>query len=360
MYHHSPTGISPVLQVHPSRLCNIACAHCYSLSGPGAREEIAWDILSTCIEDAADLGYEQMAVSGGEPLLYKPLDTLLSHAKKHGMVTTLTSNGMLLKQDRWEPLAPFVDIVAISMDGTAPEHDQMRGLAGAFDRTVGNLHVLQSSKVPYGFIFTLTQYNVDSLEFVVRLAAEHGARSVQVHPLTLHGRAKRLLPSARPDTTELLVALMEARRLGEDLGVKVHVDAITSSQLLQYHDYVVPERPVKQLSTIAPVLIVRANAEVLPLTHEVDAALTLGSLHTACLSRLAEAWMSAGHGDTLAAACEQTWNDLTRSTEEMAFYWYEEVAMRTKKYAKLPTVISDDAINREPLSGLVSVSKRPD
>lgn len=333
MYSQSPTGIAPVLQVHPSRRCNIACAHCYSLSGPGAREEISWEILATCIEDAVDLGYEQIAVSGGEPLLYKPLAKLLSHAREHGMVVTLTSNGMLITPDLWEPLAPLVDVVAISIDGTALEHDQMRGLDGAFDCTVANLKVLHSSKVPFGFIFTLTQHNVGSLEFVVRLAAEHGARSVQVHPLTLHGRAKRMLSSAQPDSTELLAALLEASRLGEDLGVSVHVDALTVSQLLKYRDHVVPQRPVKQLSAVAPVLIVQANAQVLPLTHEIDSTLTLGSLNAARLSLLAEAWIVAGCGDALAAACEQTWDDVTGLNQELALYWYEEVAMRTKGYA---------------------------
>ena len=49
--------------------------------------------------------------------------------------------------------------------------------------------MIRASGVPFGLIFTLTQHNAASLDFVVRLAAEHGARSVQVHPLTLHGRA---------------------------------------------------------------------------------------------------------------------------------------------------------------------------
>ena len=40
-----PTGVRPVLQVHPSRFCNLACAHCYTSSGPQAREELYAGLL---------------------------------------------------------------------------------------------------------------------------------------------------------------------------------------------------------------------------------------------------------------------------------------------------------------------------
>ena len=115
---------------------------------------------------------------------------------------------------------------------------------GAFARTVANLDVIALSGVPFGLIFTLTQHNVDSLEFVVRLAADTAPRSVQVHPLTLYGRAATTLPDSRPDATELLAALCEASRLGADLGVAVHLDALSRDQLFGYRAHLVPRRPV--------------------------------------------------------------------------------------------------------------------
>ena len=47
----SPTGIAPVLQLHPTRRCNIACAHCYSVSGPTARGELPPELLLGCLDD---------------------------------------------------------------------------------------------------------------------------------------------------------------------------------------------------------------------------------------------------------------------------------------------------------------------
>ena len=53
------------------------------------------NLLVGCLQDAKALGYRQLAVSGGEPLLYSELDALLANARDLGMLTTLTSNGML-------------------------------------------------------------------------------------------------------------------------------------------------------------------------------------------------------------------------------------------------------------------------
>lgn len=324
-----PTGIAPVLQVHPSRRCNLACAHCYTSSGPGAREELDIGLLGACLEDARAFGYRQLAVSGGEPLLYPSLAELLSRARALGMVTTVTTNGMLARRERWEPLAALVDLAAISIDGRPAEHDELRRAEGAFASAVAGMSVVRASGVPFGLIFTLTQHNVDSLEFVVRLAAEQGARRVQVHPLTLHGRARKMLSTARPDGLELTAALVEASRLGAELGVEVHVDALTIDQLAAHRAELVPRRPVTSLVDVAPVLVIEADASVMPLTHELNRDLRLGSAATARLSMLARDWLASGKADQLAATCERTWEELTSANDAPAYYWYDEVAARS-------------------------------
>ena len=330
MGENSPTGVAPVLQLHPTRLCNIACAHCYSGSGPTVRGELPLELLSDCLEAAAALGYRQLAVSGGEPLLYGSLPGLLAWARGLGMLTSVTTNGMLLTPRRWEPLAGLVDVLAISIDGTPEEHDLIRRKEGAFARTVANLELARDWGGPFGFIFTLTQHNVDSLEFVVRLAAAEGARSVQVHPLTLYGRAEETMSRARPDEIELAAALCEAAMLGHELGVVVHVDAVTADQLLGHRELLVPQRPVSRLIDVAPVLVVDADGIVIPMTHDVNSSLRLGSLHEKGLGTLAADWLATGAGDRLAVACEQAWVELTRGTPPLAVYWYDEVAAWTR------------------------------
>jgi hypothetical protein len=288
------------------------------------------ELLSECLDEAYALGYRQLAVSGGEPIIYRPLPELLARARELGMITTVTSNGMLLSPARWDPVAELVDVVAISIDGRPEEHDRIRGREGAFDRTVANLATVRSSGTPFGLIFTLTQHNVDSLDFVVRLAAREGARSVQVHPLTLHGRAAERMRGSRPDGVELAAALLGAALLGHELGIAVHVDAVTAEQLLVHFDALVPLRPVRQLVGVAPVLVVDPAGRVIPMTHEISRSLWLGSLFDARLADLAVDWLAAGGGDIVAESCEQTWAELTERRSPHAVHWYDEVAARTR------------------------------
>jgi Fe-coproporphyrin III synthase len=296
------------------------------------------ELLSECLGEAYALGYRQLAVSGGEPVIYRPLGALLARARELGMVTSVTSNGMLLGPARWDPLAELVDVLAISIDGTPDEHDRIRGRQGAFDRTVANLATVRSSETPFGFIFTLTQHNVDSLDFVVRLAAREGARSVQVHPLTLDGRAAERMRGSRPDGIELEAALLGAALLGRELGVAVHVDAVTAQQLLLHFDALVPLRPVRRLVDVAPVLVVDPAGRVIPMTHEISRSLWLGSLFDARLADLACDWIAAGGGDVLAESCEQTWAELTEGRTPHAVYWYDEVAARTRSRVRVLTL----------------------
>ncbi|WP_170174887.1 radical SAM protein [Undibacterium parvum] len=328
---NSPTGVAPVLQVHPTRLCNLACAHCYTSSGPGLRQQLDISMLRACLRDAAQLGYRQLAVSGGEPLLYPQLSGLLEQARALGMLTSITSNGMLATTERWATISPMLDLVAISIDGNPQEHDAIRAQHGAYAKTLNNLAVIRASGVPFGFIFTLTQYNVDSLEFIVKLAAEQGARSVQIHPLTLSGRAIDNLADARPDAQELFVGLAEAARLGQELGVAVHVDALSWQQVQSYRSHLVPQRPVTRLTAVAPVLVVQADGMLVPLTHDVSQRFWLGNLNQASLVSLAQNWLHSGSADQLALVCEQSWEQLSALERQQspAVYWYDVVAERS-------------------------------
>ena len=60
------TGARGVLQVHPTRRCNLTCAHCYSDSGPRAGDEMPLEVLEDLVTDAA--GYE-VTFSQGCPVL---------------------------------------------------------------------------------------------------------------------------------------------------------------------------------------------------------------------------------------------------------------------------------------------------
>jgi hypothetical protein len=166
------TGARAVLQVHPTRRCNLTCVHCYSDSGPGAPA---------------------------------------------GLQCLLTSNGTLVSPRRLGPLAGCLDLLVLSLDGPRPEHDRMRARDGAYDAMARRIAAIRETGIPFGFLFTLTQHNVHQLEWAAGFAAASGASLLQVHPLEASGRG-RSLTSSVPDAIEGSYALLEVARLRRAFG----------------------------------------------------------------------------------------------------------------------------------------------
>lgn len=323
-------ALAPVLEVHPSRRCNLACGHCSSASGPLAEEALPARLVLAAIRDAAALGYRAVSVSGGEPLLSPDLPAILKRARALELTTTVTTNGLLLGQRRWERIAPLVDALWVSIDGTEVEHDALRGRDGAYAHTVQNLAAARATGTPFGLTMTLTQFNASSIASVVELAAREGARSVVVRPLALTGRAAGPLDHHRPDGIELAAALIEAERLAAATGLFVHVDALTIDQTVLYRGDLVPAYPTRSLPSLAPSLVLEADGTLRPLSQQLPDGLALGSLHRASLRDLAADWLASDRARELAAACDRAWNTLTAPGAGPAAAWLDEVSLHVQ------------------------------
>lgn len=311
-----PTGAYKILQVHPTRRCNLRCLHCYSSSGPEASESLAPGLLQEAVADAAREGYNVLSVSGGEPLLYKPLTELLDRAHEHGMVTTVTTNGTLLDARRLERLRGRVDLLAISLDGVPPSHDRMRNTVGAFEATQRRLSDVRVAGIPFGFIFTLTQSNLDELAWVVEFAATEGASLLQVHPLEGTGRAQTHLTPQLPDALEASYAYLEVVRLREAVGdrLRIHFDLASRSYLLRHPERVFvgegAEASEGGLAAQLSPLVVEPDGMVVPLRYGFARLYALGNLHDRPLRELARAWRTAQY-QKFTHLCRQTFEQLS-------------------------------------------------
>lgn len=316
------TGGRSILQVHPTRRCNLRCRHCYSESGPHVDAVLDVGTVRAVIADAADLGYDVMSVSGGEPLLHRGLEDLLHCAHEHGMRTTVTSNGMLLTPRRLAELADLVDVLAISLDGAPETHARMRGDARAFRVLDSRMAGVERSGIPFGFITTLTMRNVHELAFVVQYAAAHGASLVQVHPLEAEGAAVTNLRGEQPDGREAAFAFVEAARLSAVHRIPVQVDLAHRSELdrnPQAFLAVAPEPDVGLAGWLTP-LVLQTDGQVVPLMHGFPAPYALGSVLERPLAELATCWDPAPLLRVTAAAAERI-----RQRAGALFNWYEVV-----------------------------------
>lgn len=327
----SPTGCSRIVQVHPTRRCNLRCLHCYSTSSPQERGQLEAALICDALTDACQEGYNVASFSGGEPLLYKPLRQLLDHAHDCGMMTTVTTNGMLLDGRRLKMLEGGADLLAISLDGVPESHDTIRGSRRAFAEMAAKLAGLRTSGIPFGFIFTLTQYNLDELEWVASFALEQGARLLQIHPLEGVGRAREEMPGEQPDEIESAYAVAEALKLQEAIGEQmlVHIDLIDREYLKTdpakvFADDLSENTTAGLFSELVSPLVIEADGQVVPVEYGFAREYALGDLHSAQLSELMARWREK-QLVPFRALCQRVFQATTTATALPFFNWYEAI-----------------------------------
>jgi len=233
------TGVGPVptpiLQIHASRKCNLSCTHCYSQSGPSAAGALAIDRVCRLIDDAARMGYQAVAFSGGEPFIYPGLLEALRRARALGLHTTVTTNGTLLDPPRLEVLHDLVSLLAVSVDGPPELHNEIRGSSSAFDRMVAGVENLRSAGIRFGFIHTLTRPSWEHLAWLADFAHRNGASLFQIHPLELIGRAEQAMHARIPDEDVLARAYLLSFALVAKYNgrMKVQIDLVHRDQVLR-------------------------------------------------------------------------------------------------------------------------------
>jgi MoaA/NifB/PqqE/SkfB family radical SAM enzyme len=229
------SGFLPVrvVHVHPTRTCNLACAHCYSESSPAVRGALGVDVLVEALAHLRGEGYENVSISGGEPLVYRGLDRLAAAAAYQGYGVHLITNGVLLTEKRLSTLRQHVQLIGVSLDGAEETHNAVRGRPDAFQNAVRALRLLSSSGVPFGIVFGVSARSLGDVPWAFELAQELGARLLHLRPLAPEGRAQTMADSwtlSHEDCVRLVVLTELLSGFGPD-GPRVQVDLVAAEEL---------------------------------------------------------------------------------------------------------------------------------
>lgn len=145
-----------------THVCNLKCKHCYQDAQKALPNELTTEESKKLIEELSEAGVALIAFSGGEPLMRKDFFEVIAHAHKHDMYVSLASNGTLITRDVAQDLVNAgIDYVEISIDGKkAIEHDAMRGVTGAFDKSVAGIRNAIDAGIYTCIATTVTRDNI--------------------------------------------------------------------------------------------------------------------------------------------------------------------------------------------------------
>lgn len=330
-----------VVQVHPGLRCNLRCLHCYSDSSPERREELAWEQILDVVAAMPAHGFQMLAVSGGEPLMYRRLGPLLQAAKDRGLLTSVTSNAMLLTPRMAAALAPSLDLLAVSLDGGAESHNRMRGSGVAFEQMARGVQAARAEGIRLAFVFTLTRANLQELPAVLSFARDAGAVQLQIHPLELVGRAGHQLRDDDLDADSfaraVLGLLWAQSAAGESMHI--HLDVADRDAILEDRASVEPPAGTATLGDIVRTLIVEPDGAIGPAQFGFPRQYGLAIAGDAPFAELASRWRTA---------VEPRYRELVSRTIDRArqsqrfFNWYDllrQVATEEVAQGKAPVTV---------------------
>lgn len=174
--------------------CNIECTYCLTESGPKvARRELGREAMLEVARQAAELGFTDLGVTGGEIFLIDGMPELLAEMAQVLPVVALTNATLFRRRllDRIEVLADTPVWLQISLDRPDPDtNDEMRG-PDNFAKAVTAIPALVQRGVRVRIATTVESIDDADLD---RLCALHRRLGVPdsdhiIRPIIARGRA---------------------------------------------------------------------------------------------------------------------------------------------------------------------------
>lgn len=208
-------------------LCNLTCDYCLDTKGT---PELDTYMKQQVLENVLASGVLAIDFSGGEPLIMHDIFLLLGIVREHGRGATVTTNGAVLAR-HVSCLAPLVDCVRISIDGSCPEsHDQLRKRPGLFATILEGIELLHSYSVPVRVNTVVMEPNLGEIEDIVKLAKSVGAKEISLLQYLPIGEAARTFNYYCVETTAFLELGRKLRAKYEDKDFKVTLRDIDGSR----------------------------------------------------------------------------------------------------------------------------------
>ncbi len=170
------------IDLNVTNRCNFNCIHCGFDSGKSNLEDMDLSLAKKILKDFKSLGGIKVDLTGGEPMLHKDIDKIISYANKLNLRTKLVTNGSLLTEEKlWKLKQAGLKGISVSLDG--PNYKSFKQTR---PETIAVYHrIIKTIKnsVKIG-LFTkintvIFDYNLYDIEYVVKQAIDLGVHEIR-------------------------------------------------------------------------------------------------------------------------------------------------------------------------------------
>jgi Fe-coproporphyrin III synthase len=341
-----PPGL---LMLHLLGRCNLECAHCYMEGSPRRREELPLELVLGAISESEELGIGTIVVTGGEPLLYRGVERVLEAAAAvSGAQTTLCTNGTSLTSRRAAQLRELNVRVNISIDGHPNYHDRFRNLRGAFRASERGAYAAVAVGLPLTIISSISQANLEAVDFLIDWAARLGADQFLVQPLLTLGRGAELADQCLTfaQLNRLILHLTDLANQPRYSNLRCQVIGARKKFLLAHpcgafvcngagcHRGVTKE--IKKL-------IIREDGTVLPEVPTLSHRYALGNITEGTLAQLVARYFERGY-DQFDRLCRAAYAEVMPAWDCVIVPWEQILSERSRNWvSQQPSWVHDPA-----------------
>lgn len=211
-----------VMSWNITRECNMKCSHCYiNATDSKLENELSTEEAKRLMDQIYEVSRPLLILSGGEPLLRPDIFELIRYGSKIGLKMGLGSNGSLIDEATAKKLKDAgIATVSISLDSNVPsEHDEFRGVSGAWEKAVEACKALRRNNVLVQVNTTLTQQNYNQIDDIMALAESIGVENFHLFFLVPTGRGTKIADIS-PLQYEEMITRTFARTANHTLNVR--------------------------------------------------------------------------------------------------------------------------------------------
>ena len=185
--------------------CPLQCPYCSNpIDIARYDEELDTDAWIRVLREARALGAMQLGLSGGEPLVRRDLETLISEAHTLGYYSNLITSGVGMDAER---VARFkeagLDHIQISFQASEADLNNYLGGTDSFQHKLDMAHAVKAQGYPMVLNIVMHRQNIDQIEDILRMTIDLKADFVELASTQYYGWSKLNVDTLLPTRDQL-------------------------------------------------------------------------------------------------------------------------------------------------------------
>lgn len=213
------------LKIEINRNCPLHCLHCSSNGRPNAPETLKPHQVSKLIAEFAHLGGERLCISGGEPLCYAELSSVINSCRDASIDVSLYTTGIVRNGGSAKPISEKtaallaqkgVKIIFSLHGACAQTHDKLTCVEGSFNSTIEAIERAKDAGAVVEIHVVPTAINFHELAAITKLVSSLNIEKISWLRFVPQGRGwfnKNILQLSKEQLRGLAARKREAQEI---------------------------------------------------------------------------------------------------------------------------------------------------